>query len=216
MSKSSGVVSLNTKITSECCILHSGALPNVLSMRWCRTQSSEVVVMNGQPRQIHLLWEHLKKKTKNNGSFKQLHVKSKVVPLFAYPEAVDRFPVKILDQYIHQQASTGHYCIGLVLCSSTRRNSTRSIIPLVHWIKRLRTCAYKPELLETRWTTVCVQLVRPGAPEKLIQEKTGHRSLEALKAYEQTDSSQHQAVSISYLLALVLIMYKKHKEFRLT
>lgn len=35
-----------------------------------------------------------------------------------------------------------------------------------------------------------------GAPEKLLQERTGHRSLEALRAYEKTNLSQHQAASI--------------------
>ena len=34
-----------------------------------------------------------------------------------------------------------------------------------------------------------------GAPEKLIQERTGHRSLEALRSYERTSAQQHQAVS---------------------
>ena len=35
-----------------------------------------------------------------NGSFKQLHIKNKVVPVFACPEAGERCPVRILDQYI--------------------------------------------------------------------------------------------------------------------
>ena len=34
-----------------------------------------------------------------------------------------------------------------------------------------------------------------GVPEKLIQERTGHRSLETLRMYEQTNAEQHQAVS---------------------
>ena len=36
----------------------------------------------------------------HNGSFTQLHVKNKVVPMFACPEAGDRCPVRILDHYI--------------------------------------------------------------------------------------------------------------------
>ena len=35
-----------------------------------------------------------------NGTFKQLRVKSKVVPLFPCPEAGERCPVHILDKYI--------------------------------------------------------------------------------------------------------------------
>ena len=37
---------------------------------------------------------------KSQRSFKQLHIKSKVVPLFACPEAGERCPVSILDKYI--------------------------------------------------------------------------------------------------------------------
>ena len=32
-------------------------------------------------------------------------------------------------------------------------------------------------------------------PEKLIQERTGHCSLEALRMYERTNENQHKAVS---------------------
>jgi len=35
-----------------------------------------------------------------NGSFKQLHVKSKIVPVFACPAAGERCPFHILDTYI--------------------------------------------------------------------------------------------------------------------
>jgi len=35
-----------------------------------------------------------------NGSFKQIHIKRKVVPIFACPEVGERCPVYILDKYI--------------------------------------------------------------------------------------------------------------------
>ena len=35
-----------------------------------------------------------------NGSYKQLHVKGKIAPVFACPEAKERCPVFILDKYI--------------------------------------------------------------------------------------------------------------------
>ena len=40
-----------------------------------------------------------------------------------------------------------------------------------------------------------VSLYQKGELEKIVQERTGHRSLEALHVYEHTNSSQHQAVS---------------------
>ena len=33
------------------------------------------------------------------------------------------------------------------------------------------------------------------APEKVIQERTGHRSLDELQLYERSSESQHRAVS---------------------
>ena len=43
--------------------------------------------------------------------------------------------------------------------------------------------------------TAATEMFRQGAPEKLIQERTGHRSLEALRSYERLDEEQHKAVS---------------------
>ena len=34
-----------------------------------------------------------------------------------------------------------------------------------------------------------------GVPEKVIQERTGHRSLEGLRSYERSNEQQHQAAS---------------------
>ena len=39
------------------------------------------------------------------------------------------------------------------------------------------------------------QMYDSGVPEKMIQERTGHRSLEALRIYERTNEDQRQAVS---------------------
>jgi hypothetical protein len=39
------------------------------------------------------------------------------------------------------------------------------------------------------------QMYDSGVPEKLIQERSGHRSLEVLRTYERTNQKQHRAVS---------------------
>ena len=39
------------------------------------------------------------------------------------------------------------------------------------------------------------QLFEAGVPEKLIQQRTGHRSLEALRMYERVTEQQELAVS---------------------
>ncbi len=45
--------------------------------------------------------------------------------------------------------------------------------------------------------TGATQLYTAGVPEKIIQERTGHRSLECLRMYERTSDCQHKAVSSS-------------------
>jgi hypothetical protein len=37
-----------------------------------------------------------------------------------------------------------------------------------------------------------------GAPEKLIQERTGHRFLEGLWTYERSSESQHRALTLYF------------------
>lgn len=43
--------------------------------------------------------------------------------------------------------------------------------------------------------TAATQMFQEGVPEKIIQERTGHRSLEGLRAYEHLCEPQHKAVS---------------------
>ena len=43
--------------------------------------------------------------------------------------------------------------------------------------------------------TGATELFKRGAPEKLIQERTGHRSLEALRTCERSSEEQHKAAS---------------------
>ena len=43
--------------------------------------------------------------------------------------------------------------------------------------------------------TGATQLYESGVPEKVIQERTGHRSLEALRVYEHSNDTQHKVAS---------------------
>ena len=54
----------------------------------------------------YLYHENVSKNT--NGSFKKLHFKPKIVPLYACPEAGDRCPVTILDEYINRLPVYAH------------------------------------------------------------------------------------------------------------
>ena len=60
--------------------------------------------------------------------------------------------------------------------------------------------------------TAATEMFRCGAPEKLIQERTGHRSVEALRTYEHLEESQHKAVSslLSNAGSSHLLTYQQH------
>ena len=51
------------------------------------------------------------------------------------------------------------------------------------------------------------ELFEAGVPEKIIKERTGHRSLEALRVYERTTMDQQKAVS-------ALLSSEKKKSFQ--
>ena len=62
--------------------------------------------------------------------------------------------------------------------------------------------------LRARGTT---QLYERGVPEKQIQERTGHRSLDALHVYERTSEAQHRAVTS--VLCSTLYRLLKEQDF---
>jgi hypothetical protein len=43
--------------------------------------------------------------------------------------------------------------------------------------------------------TAMARMLNSGVPEKIISEKSGHRSLEALRSYEHTSTELKKAVS---------------------
>ena len=55
------------------------------------------------------------------------------------------------------------------------------------------------------------QLFQANVPEKIIQQRTGHRSLEALRQYERTTSEQHQAVTQVQMLQCHISQLLKSK-----
>ena len=65
-----------------------------------------------------------------NGSFKQLHVKKKVVPIYSCPQAGDRCPVYLLDKYISklpEEAKEKDFCYVRPLESKTESADTHSV-----------------------------------------------------------------------------------------
>ena len=142
-----------------------------------------------------------------NGSFKQLHVSSKVVPVYSCPEAGQRCPVYLLDLYISklpQEAKEQDLVYVRPLEKQPHDTSKPwySAVPignhtLQQMVKKMCSDAgisgHKTN--HSLRATGATELFKRGAPEKLIQERTGHRSLEALRTYERSSEEQHKAAS---------------------
>ena len=143
----------------------------------------------------------------NSGTFKKLHVSSKVVPMFASAEAGERCPVQILDLYYSKlppQAfesdvffvrplenvladPTKPWYAGTPVGKNTLENKLKKMCSLAG----IEGCVTNHSLRATSVT----QMYECGVPEKVIQERTGHKSLEALRVYERTNAQQHETVS---------------------
>ena len=59
----------------------------------------------------------------------------------------------------------------------------------------LRTGIEGKKTNHSLWATGASELFHANVPEKIIQERTGHHSMVALRTYERTAHEQHQAVS---------------------
>ena len=142
-----------------------------------------------------------------NGSFKQLHVKGKVVPLYSCPEAEERCPVNILDNYIQKrpQYAKENDIFYVRPLPTTLTNPTdpwyakvpvgRDTLNKKFKIMCEQAAIKGKKTNHSLRATGVTQLYESGVPEKVIQERTGHRSLEALRVYERTNEFQHKAVS---------------------
>ena len=125
------------------------------------------------------------------------------VMIIADDEVGNRCHVYLLDLYISKLPKTVEhfYCYPLPkvdlsdgIWYFTKKVGTN---PLQGMVKKM--CAQAG--IEGRKTnhslrdSAATQLYEAGVPEKLIQERTGHRSIDALKEYERTTTNQTLAVS---------------------
>ena len=142
-----------------------------------------------------------------NGSFRKLHLKSKVVPVFAVPEAGERCPVNILDNYISrlpQDAVSNDlfYARPLEKFSNEEKMPWFTAVPLgkntlQNMVKKMCATAgiTGNKTNHSLRATSATEMFKRGVPEKIVQERTGHRSLEALRIYERSSAEQHKAAS---------------------
>ena len=141
-----------------------------------------------------------------NGTFRQLRVKNKVVPLYACPELGNKCPVAMLDKYIAKLPPAAKekdlfYCRPLekpknpskpwYSVTAVGKNALQS--KLKDMCSRAGISGLKTN--HSLRATAATEMFQLGAPEKVIQERTGHRSIEALRSYERSSESQHRAIS---------------------
>ena len=143
-----------------------------------------------------------------NGSFKQLHVK-KVVPIHFCPQAGERCPVSLLDKYLSrlpEEAKEKDVFYVQPLESAAESPETHDVwhtaIPIgKHTLQQKFSKMYQAAGIVGHKTnhslraTSASEMFAHQVPEKLIQERTGHHSLEALRTYERSNEEQHRAVS---------------------
>ena len=132
-------------------------------------------------------------------------MKNKCVEILENPEAGDRCPCRLLDLYIDKlpmeakdkdlfyvrpvekpkQGAAWYYSIPI------GRNKLAQMVPEMCRIGGISGHETNHSFRATGTT----ELYEAEVPEKIIQERTGHRSLECLRMYERTSEKQHQAVS---------------------
>ena len=144
-------------------------------------------------------------------SIKKIHVKKKVVPIYACPEVGERCPVNVLDKYIsklppHALEHDLFYLRPLQVVPADPMAPWYAAVPVGRDTlqKRFHLMCKQAGIKGNKTNhnlraTGTTELYKSEVPEKLIQERTGHRSLEALRVYEQTSIQQHKAVSYSIL-----------------
>ena len=143
----------------------------------------------------------------NSGTFQQLSVPNKVVPVYSCPEAGERCAVYLLDLYLSklsQEAFTNDifYLRPLEKTPSDPNVPWYSAVPVgKNTLEKKLSCICEQAGIEGTITnhslraTSATHMYISGVPEKVIQERIGHRSLEALRVYERSNSQQHEAAS---------------------
>ena len=141
------------------------------------------------------------------GTFWQLHLANKEVPIYACPTAGDRCHVRLLDLYLQKLPSEAiekdiFYVRPLKKIPSDPSSPWYTSAPIgrITLDKKKVNVVCRNAGLEGHKTnhslraTGATEMYRGNVPEKLIQERTGHRSLKSLRVYERSTDEQHRAV----------------------
>ena len=134
------------------------------------------------------------------GTFSERGMSNKVAKSVAVPEAGERCHVYLPDLYISKLPPDAHKA-GAFYLRPLPNTPWYTAVP----IGKNTLCGMVKNVcvkagLETRTNhslraTAATALFKADVPEKVIQERTGHRSLDALLKYERSTERQHGAAS---------------------
>ena len=186
--------------------LHGGAEHRDLKFSQIKR---EVVTVNGQSTVCYKYVEHGSKN--RSGGLKQLQLQNKEVHQYENPKAGNRCHVEILDRYylkVPAKALDGDafYLKPLpkkpedpqkpwFIAQPVGKNSLNAMVKTMAKLAGIDKKVTNHSLRAYGTT----QMFRQGVPEKLIQHRTGHRSVDGLRQYERV--SEEQQAKISHTLA---------------
>ena len=140
----------------------------------------------------------------HKGTFSGRSIGNKVVKSVTVPEAGERCHVHLLDLYISKLPPDAHKAGAFYFCPLSKTPSTwpwYSAVPigkntLCGMVKSMcGKAGLKIRTNHSLRTTAATALFKANVPEKVIQERTGHRSVDALRQYKHSTERQHSAAS---------------------
>ena len=156
---------------------------------------------NGGVYSSSVYYQYTEYISKNNlHRFTNGKVKNKVVRAYALP-GNDRCLVKLLDMYLPLLPSGSQYVYMRPLKAfptDSEPGYSKQRVGVNQLKKFLPTIASKADS-ELHFTNHCLRatavtrMYNQGVPEKLISEKSGHRTLEGLRSYEQSSVEMSKA-----------------------
>ena len=140
------------------------------------------------------------------GTFTEKHVPTKVVPIYESKEARERCHVRVLDVYLSKLPKQAFekdifYLRPLEAVPDEEGKPWFQNVPvgrnvLSKMVEQMcKVAGIEKRSNHSLRATAATEMFRANVPEKIIQERTGHRSLTALRIYEHTTEAEHQAVS---------------------
>ena len=141
----------------------------------------------------------------NQHRFKDTNASNKEVKVYAIPGS-SRCMVRLLDKYLERLPPDAEYMYMRPLDKTNLKqtwytkqrvgyNTLKGFIPKLFATSGLEGLYTNHSLRATSIT----RMFKADVPEKIIAEKSGHKSLKALRMYERTSSLQEQATGVAIM-----------------